>query len=115
MSIDKLKGTWRADFDRYPQVNPDMAELGASMMDMMLGTLEIEVTDEKVAIKNYGGKENVQQGAYTATEQGDTLVLEATLEGSGRRGLFEVRFIDDDHIDFNLVEPKQDAMALQRA
>ncbi len=114
-ATDKLVGSWTADLERYPEVNPEFGQLPASMMDMMLGKMVVELTADTLAIKNYGGKDSVQEGTFTATEDGEKLILEASMGGSGRKGVFEVTFIDDDHINFNLVDPKLDPMALKRA
>lgn len=111
---DKLQGKWVADLERWAELDPEMAAFGPTMLEQLLGSTEVVFTDNSFQILGFGKKGNIKEFTFEARPGDDALVLDCTMVSSGKQGVYEITFRDDNHIDMILTEPKRDAMALKR-
>jgi hypothetical protein len=111
---EKLLGSWRADMARWATGEPEVDSVPKSVVELVIGRLEVHIYSRDLRIVNYGSPGRVQEGPYSIIEDGERLLLRATMRKNGKRGLFEARFIDDDHLDLVLISPRKDFMALKR-
>jgi hypothetical protein len=99
---EKLVGTWKFNVDKTTESDPSMAQMLKNMPEMraqfeeMLDSMSVIFGKAEITMKGMGEEET---SAYTVVSQeGRTIVVEATEKGEEKKETLTFAFTDDDNI-----------------
>ncbi len=113
MDAETLKGSWKAAIPAWGKADPAVGELG-KMAEMMFGKVNVTMDGESLVIAGYGAGQDKSYTYAVRGVEGSTATVDVK-RADGGAGVYEITFVDADHIVMRLTEPAKDVMALQRA